>query len=102
MRCDFLCIVLLAVISLTLTPAFESQPMTTAVNPESGEVFQACYDSTGKLHGTCVRRDKYGNLVEEMECVHGHCVSCRQYAASGKLLYEIREDKNFKLVQTYP
>jgi len=102
MRSNSLCLLLMTVLSIAVTLSLKKNHPTTRVDPVSGEVWNITFDQNGRLHGLCVRLDRNGNLLEEIECIHGVHISCRKFASNGKLLIELGEDDNYHLVQIFP
>lgn len=97
-----MCILLITVLSIAVTFSLKRHPLTTRLDPTTGEVWKVTFDQNGRLHGLCVRLDRNGNLLEEIECIHGVYVSFRKFASNGKLLFEMNEDENYHLVQVFP
>ncbi|WP_417382455.1 hypothetical protein [Gimesia sp.] len=79
----------------------KSYPVVKHVNQVSGHVSTVSYDETGRLHGRSTVHDDEGNLLEVAEYTHGECTYVARSDSDGKLLYELREDENYILVQTY-
>jgi len=102
MRSNMLCFLLITVLCIAVTPCFKSYPLTTRVDLVSGEVWKGRFDEDGRRHGLCIRLDRNGNLLEEIEFIHGVYVNCRRFASNGKLLIELGEDENYHLIQTFP
>ncbi|WP_417387442.1 hypothetical protein [Gimesia sp.] len=100
MRANVLFLFLLIIISVSVIPTLQGYPVFKHVNQVSGHVSTGRYDQNGRLHGRYTVHDKAGNLLDLGEYDHGECIYLIKYDADGKLLYELREDENYSLVQT--
>ena len=100
MRTNVLFLLLLLVISIAVIPSLDGYPVVTHVNQISGHVTKSAYDERARLHGRYTVHDEAGNLLDKGEYDHGECIYLIKYDSSGRLLYELREDENYSLVQT--
>lgn len=89
-------------VMLSIT-SWEKPIIKTRVNRVNGTVWKGSFARNGRtLHGRCTIHDQAGNLLEESEYNHGACVFKRRYETDGTLQLEIKEGKNYQLVQTFP
>lgn len=100
MRTNVLFWLLLIVISIAVIPSLKGYPVVKHVNQVTGHVATGAYDEAGRLHGRYTLHDEAGNLLDVGEYDHGECIYLIRYDSDGKLLYELREDENYTLVQT--
>ncbi|QDT89989.1 toxin-antitoxin system YwqK family antitoxin [Gimesia algae] len=101
MRTNALFWLLLIVISVAAIPSMKVYPVVKHVNQVSGHVSTGAHDEDGRQHGRYTLHDEAGNLLVVAEYDHGECTYLIRYDSDGKLLHELREDENYRLVQTY-
>lgn len=102
MQNSVLFLLLLFVMSLVAIPSPSGTSAIKKVDLVTGQITRCNYDDSSRLHGRYTLHDKAGNLLEEGEFDHGACTYYSVNSPDGKMLFEVREDENYLLVQTYP
>ena len=102
MKYNMLFLFLLFVISIVVVPGPDSTSAIKKVDLVTGQITRCNYDDSSMLHGRYTLHDKAGNLIEEGEFDHGACTYYSVNSPDGTLLFEVRENENYLLVQTYP